>query len=370
MGTIVARRRKDGTMGYTAQILKKRGGKVILREAQTFDRKVAADSWIKKRETELSVPGAIERAGSKRVTLAQAIDRYVDESIKEIGKTKAQVLRSIKGYDIADMDCEKIGSDDIVAFAQELASGDRTASTVGNYLSHLGAVFAIAIPAWKYPLNPQAMRDALAVTGRLGVTSKSRQRDRRPTLDEMDLIMAHFGARTLRRRGTVPMDRVVAFAIFSTRRQEEITRIEWRDLDETGSRILVRDMKHPGQKVGNHTWCDLPAPALAIVRAMPHDDDRIFPYTADAIGAAFTRACLFLGINTEDMPDEKRLRFHDLRHDGISRLFEMGLNIPHVAAVSGHRDWKSLKRYTHLRQTGDKYAGWKWLPIVSAPAVA
>ncbi len=109
------------------------------------------------------------------------------------------------------------------------------------------------------------------------------------------------------------------------------------------------------------------ASTLAIVKAMPRVDDRIFPYSTGAIGAAFTRACLFLGINTEDMPDEKRLHFHDLRHDGISRLFETGFNIPHVAAVSGHRSWTGLKRYTHLRQTGDKYEGWKWLPIVSAP---
>src|SRR5215831_10607941 len=58
------------------------------------------------------------------------------------------------------------------------------------------------------------------------------------------------------------------------------------------------------------------------------------------------------------------LRFHDLRHEGISRLFEMGKTIPQAAAVSGHRSWTSLKRYTHIRQTGDKYKGWKWLPIL------
>jgi len=56
-----------------------------------------------------------------------------------------------------------------------------------------------------------------------------------------------------------------------------------------------------------------------------------------------------------------------LRHDGVSRLFELGWNIPHVAAVSGHRSWSSLKRYTHLRQAGDKYAGWPWLDRI-APA--
>ena len=56
------------------------------------------------------------------------------------------------------------------------------------------------------------------------------------------------------------------------------------------------------------------------------------------------------------------LHFHDLRHEGISRLFEMGCNIPQVACVSGHRSWQSLKRYTHIRQRGDKYAGWKRNP--------
>ena len=43
------------------------------------------------------------------------------------------------------------------------------------------------------------------------------------------------------------------------------------------------------------------------------------------------------------------LRFHDLRHEGICRLFEAGLNIPEVAMISGHLSWQNLKRYTHLR---------------------
>jgi integrase len=91
---------------------------------------------------------------------------------------------------------------------------------------------------------------------------------------------------------------------------------------------------------------------------MPSDEQRIFPYSTDAISAAFTRACKILGI--ED------LRFHDLRHEGISRLFEMGRTIPQVAAVSGHRSWTSLKRYTHIRQSKDRYENWKWKAIALA----
>lgn len=116
-------------------------------------------------------------------------------------------------------------------------------------------------------------------------------------------------------------------------------------------------MKHPGQKVGNDVWCDIPAEAMAIIKTMPRTHDEIFPFSTDAISASFTRACQFLEI--ED------LHFHDLRHEGISRLFEMGATIPQAATVSGHRSWQSLQRYSHLRQTGDKWAGWKWLKKVA-----
>jgi len=52
------------------------------------------------------------------------------------------------------------------------------------------------------------------------------------------------------------------------------------------------------------------------------------------------------------------LHFHNLKHEGISRLFEMGWAIAIVAQISGHRGWSSLKRKTHLRQDGDKYKEW------------
>jgi integrase len=119
-------------------------------------------------------------------------------------------------------------------------------------------------------------------------------------------------------------------------------------------------MKHPGQKSGNDVWCDLPDEAMLFLP--PEGKGRIFPYTEDAISAAFTRACYTLGINAEDMPDEDRLHFHDLRHEGVSWQFEKGKDIAHVALVSGHRSWASLQRYAHIRKTGDKWAGWKWLP--------
>lgn len=362
MGTIIKRRRKNGTIAWLAQISVMRQGKVLLRESQTFERRSTAAAWIENREESLARPGALDALktqpkSKKTPTLRDAIDRYVQESNKQIGRTKTQVLKSIKTFDIADQHCDAITSADIVEFAQEKLNSGVQPQTVSNYLSHLGAVFSIARPAWGFPLNAQAMEDARKVADKLGITGKSRERDRRPTLDELDQLMQHFLDRSRRRPTSIPMHRIIAFAIFSTRRQEEIVRIRWKDLDVEGKRILVRDMKNPGEKIGNDVWCDLQEQALAIIEAMPLIEDEIFPYSTDAISAAFTRACKLLEI--------EGLHFHDLRHDGVSRLFELGLNIPYVAANSGHRSWTSLKRYTHLRQTGDKYADWTWLAEVT-----
>jgi integrase len=352
VGTITERPRKDGTVAYLAQITIKRDGRIIHRENQTFDSRKRASGWVARREDELAQPGALEPANDPQ--LLESIDSYLATSRKAIGKTKAQVLDAWKAHKLAKRRCSTITSADLVEAAQGLLNGGRKPQTVMNYMSHLSAVFAIARPAWGHPLNYQAALDAMAVTKRLGVTSKSGSRDRRPTLDELDALLEHFTRVRARRPATAPMVDMTLFAMFSTRRQEEVTRITWADLDEAASRVLVRDMKHPGDKEGNDQWVDLPPEAMAVVLRQPRRGGRIFPYNHKSVSAAFTRATDILGI--ED------LHFHDLRHEGISRLFELGWGIPQAACVSGHRSWQSLKRYAHIRKMGDKYAGWRWLP--------
>ena len=81
--------------------------------------------------------------------------------------------------------------------------------------------------------------------------------------------------------------------------------------------------------------------AWAIVERQPRTSEYIFPFDPKSVGAAFTRACHVLGI--ED------LRFHDLRHEATSRLFERGYQIHEVAQFTLHESWNELKRYTNLR---------------------
>src|SRR5690606_27131017 len=98
---------------------------------------------------------------------------------------------------------------------------DKQPQTVGNYMSHLQAVFALANEAWGYPLDVAQMIKAMSASRRLGKVKKGNQRDRRPSLDELDKLMTHFQEIQAKRPASAPMHIITAFALFSTRRQEE-----------------------------------------------------------------------------------------------------------------------------------------------------
>lgn len=365
MGTITQRKRKDGSSGFTAQIRIMIEGKAVYQESQTFDRKATAQAWIRKREAELYEPGAIEKANRKGVTIKQMIDKYLVEyeKLRPLGKTKRATLKAIGESWLGELEDQQLTSQKLVDYAMDRIEKDGIQpQTVGNDLAHLGAVLSVARPAWGYEVDPLAMPDARRVLKKLGAVTKSVERNRRPTLAELERIIKYFQKVRDARRQEIDMVRVVVFALFSTRRQEEITRIRWDALNDQEQSALITDMKNPGQKYGNDVWCHMPDEAWRILQSMPKVADEVFPYNSRSISASFTRACHFLQI--ED------LHFHDLRHDGVSRLFEKGWDIPRVASVSGHRDWNSMRRYTHLRGKGDPYEGWEMLEeVITGPVI-
>ena len=365
MGTITVRKRRDGSTGYTAQIRIMQKGVTVYQESQTFDRKATAQAWIKRVETEMSVPGAIEKANRSGVTVKEMIERYLleYEKLRPLGKTKRATLKAIGETWLGKLEDREITSQKLVEYADRRMTDDGIqAQTVGNDLAHLGAVLSVARPAWGYDIDPMAMPDARKVLRKMGAVTRSKERNRRPTLEELDKLFQYFGEMRDRRKQEIDMVRVTAFALFSTRRQEEITRIKWNALDEQRQMVLITDMKNPGQKYGNDVWCHVPDEAWRIMMSMPKVAEDVFPYNSRSISASFTRACHFLEIDD--------LHFHDLRHDGVSRLFEMGWDIPKVASVSGHRDWNSMRRYTHLKGNGDPYENWSWLEtIVTGPLI-
>jgi hypothetical protein len=134
MAHIIERQRSDGSAAYLTQIDIKRKGVRIHREARIFDTRTAAMKRIALRMKVIKETGSgLSTLRNRGTTLFDAIDKSVDESELEIGRTKAQVLRAVKEYDIADMPCSEIESHHIVAFAKELRTsrtGNRTKLSV------------------------------------------------------------------------------------------------------------------------------------------------------------------------------------------------------------------------------------------------
>lgn len=112
--------------------------------------------------------------------------------------------------------------------------------------------------------------------------------------------------------------------------------LQWSDVD-----LKKRTAHLPKTKNGEARTVPLSSRAVATLEALPRNlDGRVFGVTYEGIHQSYVRACRRAAI--------KDLRFHDLRHEATSRLFEKGLNPMQVAAITGHKTLQMLKRYTHL----------------------
>lgn len=341
MGTITKRVRKNGSIAYRAQIVIQRRD-LVHRESRTFSRLVNANEWIRQREGELERPGELEKAAAPAITVGSLIRKYVKEyeALNSWGRSKSGHLQQMIGMPtLAGLDALKLTAGQLIDHVRQRRLSGTGPATVGNDLTWLGVVLKLARPAWGIPVDPFVVEEAKNFCRTQRLIGRAKHRERRPTPDELDRLIGYFTSKD-RRRG-VPMVDIMWFALHSTRRLSEITRLRWADNDEKHMTGIVRDAKHPRHKKGNHREFKYTPEAWEIVQRQPKSSERIFPYNPKTISAYFTRACHVLEI--ED------LRFHDLRHEGTSRLFENGYSIVEVAQFTLHESWQELKRYTNLR---------------------
>lgn len=352
MATITTRRSKSGATRYTAQIRIKRDGRTVHTESETFGTMTLAKEWARRREAELDGQRARGEAFGSHMTLAQMVEWYESREDKgnPWGRTKRSDVGKLKKGPLAPRRADRLTAKDFIDHVRERRAAGAGPATAGNDLIWLGQVFKAVRIELRVPVPAAALAEASAYLWETKVVAKAKQRDRRLRAGEEAKILEHFTNRDV--RAVIPMLDIVLFALATGRRQEEITRLLWEDLDREQGTCLLRDVKHPVRKMGNHKRFRLLSDALAIIDRQPRDElidangqatsePRIFPYDARSIGAAFTRAMKVLEIDD--------LHFHDLRHEATSRFFERGYGIHEVSQFTLHDSWATLKRYTHLR---------------------
>ncbi len=332
---------KDGS--WRVQVRRK--GKYVSR---VFKLKTHASAWAIEIERLIDLggdPSAFKLRGSH--TIADLIGLHISDLL-EVGKplrrSKCAVLEALT-RDLGTVRFSDLDRPTLIEYGKKRAKQGAGPVTLSMDLSYLNTVFIHAAAIHGIAVNTDSIQLARVALTRLGLVGRSNERDRRPTIDEINDLLNYFNNKT---NMIIPMGRIIRFAIATAMRQAEICKILWKDVDFQKRIVVVRDRKDPRRKDGNHQ--KVPLLNLTGFDAWQHlleqkiltgGNGRVFPYYHRSVGAAFRRACKGLGI--ED------LRFHDLRHEATSRLFEAGLSIPQVALVTGHKDWKMLRRYTNLK---------------------
>jgi len=336
------RRQKSGA--WRAQVRRK--GRSV---SETFVSHDDAKRWAHDSERQIDRGQTPAKSRIARLrTFGQLIDLHIAD-MKEVGRppgrsktaTLDMLKRELGPRSMVDLDRERL-----LQFGRDRAAQGAGPVTLSMDIGAIKLVVSHAAAVHGLPVSVEPVDLARIALKRLGLVGKSNERDRRPTEEELAALFAYFDGNP---RQTIPVTRILQFAIATAMRQEEICRVTWADFNARTRMLLIRDRKDPREKKGN----DQRIPLLSISGFDPialiegqrairaNEDDRIFSYNHKSAGTAFTRACQDLGIVD--------LHFHDMRHEGTSRLFEAEFTIEQVALVTGHKDWKMLRRYTHLR---------------------
>ncbi|WP_425044163.1 tyrosine-type recombinase/integrase [Primorskyibacter sp. S87] len=317
------------------------------RRSKTFTHKRDAQRWARQEEAQQDTTGTV-RAALSDVVFNDVIEAYLDEFGDKASRSKLGTITHISEL-IGRTPLPDLTVNRFREFAKMRRAEGAGPATIGQDMSYIHTVLkhggAIAEVDTGAALG--AYQSARAILSASGGVSRPTERDRRPTDAELVALRNQWA----KRRRVVPMWDITRFAICTAMRLSEICRIRWDDLDVETRTVIIRDRKHPRSKIGNDQTVPLlvgpvvidgqPVDPMELVLAQRRTDPEIFPHDSRTVSTSFTRGVAACGISD--------LRFHDLRHDGVSRLFEDGYQIEQVSLVSGHQDWSQLRRYTNLK---------------------
>ena len=326
MATITERKKADGTISYKAEIVIKKHGAVVHRTSRTFNTRKLAKDWAARKEIELQSQDVYQKA--KPLALRAVIEAYIAE-YPVSGRTKLLEIQRLLKYKIVDENIYTLSSKIIVDHIRER---NKTVSpvTANRDLIWMTSVAKTMRATIRPKYDTDCFEDARVVLKKERLISTPQKRKRRPTKREL---------LRLSRGMSKEMRHIMWFAIYSCRRESEIANMRWDDINHENRTVLIRNLKDPRQ-TNVQKRAKLPRSAYKIIMRQPQTSEKVFAMSTQDICLQFIKA--------RDQQGIEDLRFHDLRHEGISRLFERGLGIPQVQQVSLHSTWNTLKRYTNL----------------------
>lgn len=315
--------------------------------SKTFRTKRDAKDWARRIEDEMVRGVYIQRSGSERLTLEKALERYLAEvtpskkpTTQKAEATKAkQLIEHLGKYSLAALSAEVIANyRDTRLGALSKRGLPVSNNTVRLEIALLSHLYTVAIQEWGLGLTFNPVLN-------IRKPSPGEGRDRRLSADEERRLLSAASNHSNPMLGWI-----VRIALETSMRSSEITGLRCHQVDLKKRVVRLSDTKNdsartvPLTKLATDTFKAAldnpvrPADCSLVFFGEPGKDGKRRPY-------AFTKKWGLLKAKL-GMSD---LRFHDLRHEAVSRLVESGMSDQKVSAISGHKSMQMLRRYTHLR---------------------
>jgi len=292
-------------------------------QTKTFTLKSDAQQWAREVEIALEKGELLQRPKVNLITMEDAVRRYLEEVAifhKGVVSEKYRLNSMIKRFG-KTKPINKITSEDIANYKLERQT-EVTSASVRRQLNLLSSIFNIAKNEW----GIIALNNPVSAVKR---PSDSVARDRRLTLTEKEQLLSES-----LKTGSHQLYLAILIGLNTGMRQGEILKLKWNDFDFDRNQIIVRDTKN-----GSNRVIVLSGTLRDDLYKKPITQETLFTITASGLQQRFRKLTIRLQI--------RNLRFHDLRHEAISSFFEMGLSVPEVQLMSGHRTLDQLMRYSH-----------------------
>lgn len=292
----------------------------------TFDTKAEAQRWAAEVEGDMSRARFVDTREAESTLVEDALDRYEREisSTKKGSTQEAVRIKKWKTTKYAKMSLAALRSSHMASYRDDELKSGKSPATVKLDLAVISHLYTVAMKDWGIEGLTNPCRSIRMPRG-------SKERDRRPTAEELAKLYETAG------QINAEMPVIIELAADTAMRRSELVLLR---RDQVKGRVAhLEDTKN-----GERRLVPLSSRALELLAGMPtpinDKGGRYFSLGPDTVTQYFLRATTAAKI--------KDLRFHDLRHEATSRLFERGFSMMEVAAITGHKTLSMLKRYTHL----------------------
>lgn len=322
-------------------------------QSRTFRLKADAEAWARQIENEIDRGVFVSRAEAETTTLYDALGRY-DREVSHLKKGHDQEKYRIAAWresKLAKRSLASLRASDFAEYRDERLAVGASAATIRNDLAVISHLFSTCAKEWGIPVvNPIA---------NIRLPRANNARNRRLVHDEEVRILAAFEAAEKTGGGSrtnVWMKSAFIAAVETAMRQGELLALRWEHVN------LKQRVAHlPETKNGDARDVPLSSRAVATLEALPKAiKGQVFMTTASALDQSWRRCVARArrmyekelknaGVPAGQIADDPLLldlAWHDLRHEGTSRLAEK-LAIHELMKVTGHKDTRMLARYYH-----------------------